>query len=321
MLSAIVQRLTGRTLLEYLRPRLLDPLGIQQATWESCPRGINAGGWGLSVTTDSIARFGQLYLQRGRWNGRQLIPESWVAEATAAQVSNGSSPASDWEQGYGYQFWRCRHGAYRGDGAFGQFCVVMPAQEAVLAITAGVADMQAVLNLAWEQLLPCMANMPLPADPAAHSTLAEKLSGLVHELPPGTHTSPTAPRVSRQTYRFPPNDAQLDELTLDFGAESCELRVRDNRGEHRVVCGHGTWRRGETTLDHHGRQAVAASGAWTAEDTYEIRLCYTETPFCPTITCRFVGDRVLVDYRVNASFGPTELPQLEGRLARHTNQR
>src|SRR5262249_36823259 len=115
VLSAIVQKLTGVTMLEYLGPPLFDPLGIEGATWETCPRGINVGGWGLSVKTEEIARFGQLYLQKGRWNGRQLLPESWVEEATRMQVANGPSENRDWEQGYGYQFWRCRHGAYRGD--------------------------------------------------------------------------------------------------------------------------------------------------------------------------------------------------------------
>ena len=84
--------------------------------------------------------------------------------ATARQTSNGSEPTSDWDQGYGYQFWRCRHGLYRGDGAFGQFCIVMPEQDAVVAITSGTRDMQAVMNLVWDKLLPAMQPTPLPAD-------------------------------------------------------------------------------------------------------------------------------------------------------------
>ena len=138
MCSAIVQKLTGKTVLDYLTPRLFQPLGIEGPTWESDPRGVNVGGWGLKVKTEDIARFGQLYLQKGKWQGKQLIPESWVAEATSKHIDNGTSPTSDWAQGYGYQFWRCKHGAFRGDGAFGQYCVVMPEQEAVLAITSTV---------------------------------------------------------------------------------------------------------------------------------------------------------------------------------------
>ncbi len=150
MLAAIVQKLTGRSMLEYLSPRLFEPLGISGATWESDRKGVNFGGWGLSLKTEDIARFGQLYLQKGRWDGRRIIPAGWVEDATTRQVPNGNGANSDWCQGYGFHFWRCRYNAYRGDGAFGQYCIVMPDQDAVLAITAWVADMQAVLNLVWK---------------------------------------------------------------------------------------------------------------------------------------------------------------------------
>src|SRR5262249_18720613 len=147
MLSAIVQKATGTTVLDYLRPRLFDPLGIENPTWETSPQGITVGGSGLSIRTEDIARFGLLYLQRGTWNGKQVVPAAWVEAATACQTANGSDPRSDWDQGYGYQFWRCRNHAFRGDGAFGQFCIVVPEQDAVIAITSGVKDMQSVLNL------------------------------------------------------------------------------------------------------------------------------------------------------------------------------
>src|SRR4051812_35680611 len=178
MQSAIVQQATGQTVLDYLRPRLFEPLGIADPSWGTSPQGVSLGGYGLSVRTEDIAKFGQLYLQKGQWHGRQLVPAAWVEAATARQTSNGSNPKSDWEQGYGYQFWRCRHGAYRGDGAFGQYCVVLPEQDAVLAITSGVRDMQAVLNLVWDKLLPGMQPSPLPGDDAARAKLDHTLKGL-----------------------------------------------------------------------------------------------------------------------------------------------
>jgi CubicO group peptidase (beta-lactamase class C family) len=312
MLSAIVQRLTGQTVLEYLRPRLLDPLGIEHATWESCPRGVNVGGWGLSITTESIARFGQLYLQHGRWRDEQLLPQEWVAAATRKQVPNGPDPAVDWEQGYGYQFWRSRHNTYRGDGAFGQFCIVMPEKDAVLAITSGVGNMQAVLDLVWRHLVPGLTNAELPPSDDAQR-LAERLTMLMLPQPEGG-TSALEPTVSGRTYDFPTNPNKIERLSLEFDADVV-LRVRDDRGEHRVVAGRGAWVEGETTLDEHGPFRVAATGAWTAPDTYELRLAYVETPFCPTITCRFEDDRVRVAYRLNVSFGPTELPPIEGQLS------
>src|SRR5262245_26225302 len=188
MQAAIVQKVTGQTVLDFLRPRLFEPLGIDDPVWDANFQGISLGGYGLYVRTEDIAKFGQLYLQKGRWNGKQLLPAEWVALATAKQTSNGSNPQSDWNQGYGFQFWRCRHNAYRGDGAFGQYCVVMAEQDAVVAITSGVKDMQAVLNVIWDKLLPAMKPEPLPASSA--ESLKEKLAGLKVRAPQGSRTSP-----------------------------------------------------------------------------------------------------------------------------------
>jgi CubicO group peptidase (beta-lactamase class C family) len=314
MLSAIVQRLTGETLLDYLTPRLLDPLGIENSTWESCPKGVNFGGWGLSVRTEDVARFGQLYLQDGVWNGERILPEGWVEEATRAHVSNGTDPDSDWQQGYGYQFWRCRHGAYRGDGAFGQFCVVIPEQDSVLAVTSGVGDMQGALSLAWDHLLPAMGPAPLHQSADA-GELARRLSGLSLPCAKGAPSSPTADRVTGRTFEIDENDRKVQAVTFDFTGETLVLTQRDGDGEHRIECGYKAWLNGETALDRGESRPVSASGAWTEEDTYTVQLCYPLTPFCSTLTFRFEGDRLYYDQRENVSFGPRERPQRVGRLA------
>lgn len=153
LLSLIVQVRTGERLLDYLRPRLFEPLGFADPTWLQSPSGVDAGGFGLSIRPEELAAFGQLLLQRGDWNGRQLVPAEWVDEATRRQVANDPGDG-DWNQGYGYQFWQCRHGAYRGDGAFGQYVVVMPELDAVVAITGGLPDMQVPLDALWAELLP-----------------------------------------------------------------------------------------------------------------------------------------------------------------------
>jgi len=183
MLSAIVQKATGQTVLDYLRPRLFEPLSIENPEWGASPQGISFGGWGLMIRTEDIAKFGQLYLQKGRWNGKQLVPASWVEQATARQTSNGSNPASDWDQGYGFQFWRCRYGAFRGDGANGQFCIVMPEQDAVVAITADTRDMQAELNVVWDKLLPAIQAIPLAANAEEEAKLKQTLANLVVAAP------------------------------------------------------------------------------------------------------------------------------------------
>jgi CubicO group peptidase (beta-lactamase class C family) len=177
-LSAIVTKVTGQTVLDYLKPRLFDPLGIENPEWGSSPQGNSFGGWGLKIRTEDIARFGQLYLQKGRWNGAQLIPAAWVEQATSKQVSNGSDPTKDWDQGYGFQFWRCRHNAYRGDGAFGQFCVVLPELDAVVAITADTRDMQGELNVVWDHLLAAFRPVPIETNPAEEKKLKEKIADL-----------------------------------------------------------------------------------------------------------------------------------------------
>ena len=179
ILSAIVQKVTGKTVLEYLQPRLFEPLGIEMPTWGASPQGVTFGGWGLFIRTEDIAKFGQLYLQQGKWHGKQLVPAAWIAAATGRQMSNGSNPNSDWEQGYGFQFWRCRHGAFRGDGANGQFCIVLPEQDAVIAITADTRDMQAQLNLVWDKLLPAFSAKALPENKPAEDKLKRTFAGLV----------------------------------------------------------------------------------------------------------------------------------------------
>jgi CubicO group peptidase (beta-lactamase class C family) len=185
MLSAIVRKVTGESVLEYLTPRLFNPLGIENPDWPSSPQGNTLGGYGLKIRTEDIAKFGQLYLQKGKWNGKQLVPAAWVAQATSKQVSNGSDPSKDWDQGYGFQFWRCRHGAYRGDGANGQFCVVLPEQDAVIAITADTRDMQAELNVVWEKLLPAFQPKRLPANKPELLRLQQRLANL--EVRPRTN--------------------------------------------------------------------------------------------------------------------------------------
>jgi CubicO group peptidase (beta-lactamase class C family) len=141
MLSAIVSKVTGQKVIDYLQPRLFEPLGIAKPDWEESPQHINTGGWGLRLRTEDIAKFAQLFLQKGKWNGKQILPQGWVEEASTAHIiqhpeySQAKRDSSDWEQGYGYQMWRCRNNAYRGDGAFGQYAIVMPEQDAVIAIT------------------------------------------------------------------------------------------------------------------------------------------------------------------------------------------
>ena len=170
MCSAIVQKVTGEKVVDYLNTRLFKPLHIDKPKWEESPQGINCGGWGLYLKTEDLAKMGQLLLQKGEWNGQQLIPAEWVAEMSKKQVESinpgtrieqaeergMTKETSDWMQGYGYQMWRCRPGCFRADGARGQYIIVVPDKNAVIAITSDNGDLQGELNLVWERILPVL---------------------------------------------------------------------------------------------------------------------------------------------------------------------
>jgi CubicO group peptidase (beta-lactamase class C family) len=181
-LSAIVTKVTGQTSLEFLKPRLFEPLGIENPVWGSSPEGNSLGGYGLKLRTDDIAKFGQLYLQKGKWDGEQLVPEKWIEQATSKQVPNDRESHSkigiDWQQGYGFQFWRCTHNAFRGDGAGGQLCVVIPDKDAVIAITADTGNFQGEMNAIWDKLLPAFQAEALPDDAAAQEQVKQVIAKL-----------------------------------------------------------------------------------------------------------------------------------------------
>ncbi len=164
MLSSIVQKVTGQKVLDYLTPRLLSPLGITGAEWQTNPAGINVGGWGLFIKTEDMAKMGQFILQKGTWERKQLLPAAWFDEASKAHITQppvwikegADLSKSDWVQGYGYQMWRCRFNSFRADGAFGQFILMIPEKDVVIVTTANIQDMQSELNLIWNHLLPAM---------------------------------------------------------------------------------------------------------------------------------------------------------------------
>jgi hypothetical protein len=315
ILSAIVQKVTGMTLLDYLTPRLFEPLGIVGATWDTSPQGVNMGGFGLNIKTEDIARFGQLYLQKGQWNGRTILPAAWIAEATTSQIANGPNPNPDWEQGYGYQFWRSQHQSYRGDGACGQFCLVLPEQDAVLAITAGTDDMQAILNQVWENLLPGMGSSSLPVDLPAQKRLEEKLSSLKSPIPAGVTPAFDFKKISGKWFLIEGDEPWLEHLSFTFSETGCLLKWKTRGREEQFTCDHSNWIEGFSTLLGSEPAKIAASGFWTTENTYSMILRLIETSFYFTISTRFDADRIYVETNPNVTFGNLGLPALKGKLA------
>lgn len=317
--SAILQKLTGETVLDYLDTRLFMPLGIPKPTWQACPRGRSVGGSGLSLRTEDIARFGQCLLQNGMWNGQQVIPASWITKATTAQVANGD-PAdnSDWTQGYGYQFWRCRHGFYRGDGAFGQFCVVMPEHDAVVAITGGMNDLQAPLNAIWDHLLPAM-NGPAPVKEIVSTSLPPRRFEI--PVPKGQPSSMTARSVSGKVYQLDPNAQDLQTVVFGFQDERSTVVFRGENTQQTIVSGFRDWvdgtapgREGWPRMGTLPADKTAVRGAWTDDSTFSMTLCYVEMPYIETVTCRFEGTAVRISRRFNVGFTPDDRADLVGTM-------
>jgi len=241
------------------------------------------------------------------------------------QISNGNpTTPSDWTQGYGYQFWRCRHGAYQASGVFGQDCIVMPEQDAVLAITGGidVFGMQPPLNLVWDILLPAMSKAPLAEDAAAQQRLTEKLSSLNCVPVQGQPTSPIAAKVSGRTYKVDANDLKLEAVTVHFSGSDCTIRVKTAQQEAPILCGFGAWQRSQTALLNPipvvGPMEIAANGAWTAEDRYTMVVRLYETPFYHTIVYHFVGEEMMIETWVNTSFGSLKPLLLTARAVQET---
>lgn len=170
VLSAAVKKVTGQKVVDYLESRLWQPLGIEKPKWLESPAGINTGGWGLYLHTEDLAKMGLCILNGGKFAGKQVIPADWVKEMSAKQVPccpagtnevqmrerNVDPATSDWLQGYGYQMWRCRHNAFRADGAYGQYIIVIPEKDAVVVTTAQIGDMQEEINLIWDHILPAL---------------------------------------------------------------------------------------------------------------------------------------------------------------------
>ncbi|MFC8367748.1 MULTISPECIES: serine hydrolase [unclassified Streptomyces] len=292
-LGAIVQRVTGQTLTDYLRPRLFDPLGIGETLWQRDRTGREIGFSGLHAATDAVARLGLLYLDDGVWRGERLLPEGWVARASRPHIPTagamGEQDRQDWDRGYGHQFWMSRHG-FRGDGAYGQFCLVLPEHDAVIAATTATERMQEYLGLVWRHLLPAFHPAPLTGRQAADTALRERLERLA--LPPaGGGPVPPERAGDWSGAAFTPEGGGCGdqpkltaaEVTADAdGGWTLTLTEDGERFDARFLDGQG-WTTAEKPVP------AAASGGWADGDTLAVDLVFLETPHRLRITCSLTG--------------------------------
>ena len=271
LLSCIVERKSGMRTMDYLKARLFDPLGMTSPWSTVSPSGTACGGWGMNMTTRDIAKFGQFLLDGGVWNGKRLLSRDWIRLASAKHTASGGGP--DWRLGYGFQFWRCQHNAYRADGAAGQFTIVMEDQDAVVSLNAAEGNMQKELDLVWKHLLPAFGDRPLPDDAALQRRLADKCAKLEISAPKGTGLAlpalPAACSYGRSNL-MPDGKGTLEK------SDSGWTLVGGNR---RLAIGDGAW--AETTWKFDdgnveplfalvGTRTAIAAGRWTNGKTLRV---------------------------------------------------
>ena len=260
-LGAVLQSVTGTTLTDYLGPRLFEPLGITPGWWDQHPAGRDVAFTGLHLTTEALVRFGQLYLDGGAYGGRQVLPEGWTETALALHTPNPAEPNPDWRQGYGFQFWRGRHGTMRGDGAYGQFVVLLPEQDAVLVTTAATANMQGVLDAAWAHLLPAFDGA---TSAEADAALADRLAHL-------------AIRTDRPDPLADVRDELLRVVDVTEAHGGWRLRLDEAGRSYDVAVGRDGWRRTDLALGDGWGALVAARGSASGDDLV-LDLVLVESP-------------------------------------------
>ena len=328
MLSAIIKKVTGKTAHGYLRPRLYQPLAITNTTWGENWEGINMGASHLRMPTEDIAKFGQLYLQKGMWNGKQVISADWVAQASSKQISNGHNDSS-WGYGYGYQFWLNPPGGFRADGAFGQFSMVLPELDAVVAITSESTDTKTTMQIVWDILLPEMKAGPLPADKAAHKTLLTELKALKYSPPPLATNPPLAEKIAGKEFLLDKNPFNVKSVCFNFNGDDCIFTLKeDGKPDINITNGINRWiRKGNLKPSAHSLfslrridfdSIVAASYGWQNDNTLVLTWRYIETVHGDSFTCIFDGDNITIKplFSVNRLQGkPDDRADIEGSMA------
>lgn len=302
MLASAVVRAAGQGLRDYLRPRLFEPLGIARRDWELSPAGIEVGGWGFNLTTEEIASFAQCLLDHGMRDGRQVIPPDYLDRAVSVQSDNSSNDQPDWKLGYGFQFWRCRHNAFRGDGAFGQYAIAMPEQDMAVAITSGLHNMQSVLDRVWELLLPA-AGKSAASDPAAAEAFRKEAAAW--SLPV---LGSAGKRLPLRRYALAGNEPGFRTLTLASFDDRVELALDGetlSAGFGRRLDNRLSWREPIP-------RRMAASARWNSEHELELLVSCCETPFQWSIRIHADEGSVKLVREENVSFRTRPWPELTG---------
>ncbi len=289
-LAEIVRHATGRTVLELLRERVFAPLGITQVSWDTDQRGRILGSTGLHLAPESIAAFFQLLLDDGVRDGERLLPDEWMTRHRQPHVDTASVMTdTDWQQGYGWQVWPDSHGGYRGDGAFGQFGLVMPGHDAVVVTTAHTTDMPGILDAVWTHLVPAFSALPARGPTASRPiTEAGARAGdaLAARLSRAALVTVGGERGGTVHLSF---ENRRNRWRLTDASHGWDLRWVDAAGgDNTLAVGYGSWqyatmRWGTKTL------RVAASGAWVGWGHWVGHLIALDAPHALLVRLRDDG--------------------------------
>lgn len=317
LMSVIVQKVTGRTAFAYLKEKLFDPLNISPVSWELDPKGYNVGGWGLMLTTEDLLKTGVFLLQKGNWEGRQLLSPEWVEQATTPQISL-HSPSNPQMVGYGYQIWvDAREKAFSLRGACGQVCTVFPELGAVVAYTAGAngPERQTIERLIWEILVPGMKAPGYSREGVqAWEREQSRMAQFRIPVPEGKPSWEAGCRASdRRRYQLGDNRLNWNALTFHFGEHAGErdtVTLESKEGSFTAEIGYGNWVDGITCVKTEDTdtdvsilfEKVSAAGAWQEDGSYLLKLCFRETSYINTLRIRFAGNGMMAEHTRNCSF-------------------
>lgn len=336
LLSAIVVKKTGMGMHEYLKTRLYDKIGIfaDNHLWMKMPDGCEVGGGGLYATTEDNLRLMKLYADGGLWEGERILAPEFVERATTLQNESASEesknpPAKDNFVGYGYQIWMCRpKGVYRADGAMGQFTIVAPDMDMIIAITenaAGAHWAQATLDTMWEFLDRVREHTGacVESDSQAAEKLANRMKRLALPNPVFAPYSPLISRIQGRDWEIKEGTLYLGDVgaaqimagmempdpvsgfSFDFGCDNVTLNWRAKEaGGHAVIATDGSRRWNH--LEGGAACQALMSGAWTAENVLEIRVRFIETCRESVLTFTFEGQKAFIKESNNMAFGKPE---------------
>jgi CubicO group peptidase (beta-lactamase class C family) len=329
MLSAIVQQVTGQTVFDYLMPRIFQPLAIRGIDWDLNPQGINLGMIGLRLRTEDMAKFGQLLMQNGIWNGMQLLSKEWIKEATSFKIESNDpgnkrpKDSNDWAQGYCYQMWRGRNNSVRLDGMAGQYVMLFPDKDAIVVLTANARNTQNELDLVHKYLFTAIkSDKALPVNPGLNSEQQKRQASLL--LKPvtaaGLSKSELESKISGKEFDLGSNSNNIESVYFAFNGDDCSFAIKRDGNISMIKTGKekwevsgtlsssllGTTRVASKSVDAHYKIPsmiikVAASYSWTDMNTLELTARFMEENLgSETIVCKFSE----VNGEVNVSIAP-----------------